>query len=404
MLYDVIIIGAGASGLTCAIEAAKQNKSVLVIERLQKAGKKILATGNGKCNMANSSLTPSCYHSDDLQKTVRILGQNPYAFVTGYFGSLGVQSYQQNGYFYPSSNQAATIVSALLLAATYYGVAFQYDTKIASIQHKTNRYLLTAETSERFECKNVVLACGGKAQPKLGSDGSGLQLASELSHTIIPPFPALTALHSSLPYCKELKGVRQKGIVTLFVNGHSVGHEIGEIQFTDYGLSGIAVFNLSHAANEALSKKATVSISLHLISDVSEDDFLSDTIAKKEHCPYMTCLQYLNGYLPEKLASCCLKACHIKQESFLTSLNKAQLHKLYHQITKFDFPITHSNSFDASQVMAGGVALHELTETLESRIHKGLYIIGELVNVDGICGGYNLMWAFRTGYIAGTNL
>ena len=404
MLYDVIIIGAGASGLICAIEAAKKNKSILVIERLQKAGKKVLATGNGKCNIANSSLTPSCYHSDDLQKAIRILGQNPYTFVTGYFDSLGVQTYQQNGYVYPSSNQAATIVSALLLAATYYGVSIQYDTKITSIQHKTNQYLLIAESSERFTCKKVVLACGGKAQPKLGSDGSGLHLAAELSHTIVAPFPALTALHSSLPFCKELKGVRQKGTVTLFVNGHLVGQEIGEIQFTDYGLSGIAVFNLSHVANEALLKKETVSVSLLLVSDVSEDDFLSDTISKKEHCPYMTCLQYLNGYLPEKLASCCLKACHIKPESFLTSLNKAQLRRVYQQITRFDFPITKSNTFDTSQVMAGGVALQELTETMESRIHTGLYIVGELVNVDGICGGYNLMWAFRTGYIAGTSL
>lgn len=409
----LVIIGAGASGLTAGIMAGRRNIPCLFLEHETAAGRKLLATGNGKCNFTNSYQELSCYHSNKKELIPVILKQFGHQETLEFFDSIGMLYREKNGYFYPISEQASSVRDLLLYENERLGNRFSYHDHVFSVEKKGTYFHITTAHHE-YDCQNVILAMGGKAQKNLGSDGSGYEILRKAGHLVHKEVPALTSLFWELPNKKKLAGVRAKGTIRLYCKEVPVSEQSGELQFTDYGISGIPVFQFSRFVSQ---KDESFSVSIDLLPELSEE-LLAQKIASilmHQKCRIQdidTVIMPLKGLLHEKLLR------YILTEK----LHPRYLENIYHfehkkkakkeimefaretatHIKRFEGVVTKANDFDHAQVTAGGVDLSEIDpDTMESRRIPGLYITGELLDVDGICGGYNLQWAFTTGAIAG---
>jgi len=416
---DVIIVGAGASGLVAAISAARRGSSVLVIEQKDKAGKKILATGNGKCNYTNIIQLPQCYRSEDSAFAMKVLSCFDVHHTIQFFKELGIYPKERNGYLYPNSEQAASVVLVLLMECERLGVTLIYDEKVVKIEKpnytviteknisidensKTNNTTVTRVTNT-YAGRNLILAAGGCASPKLGSDGSGYVMAKSFGHTIIKPLPALVQLKSSDKFCKTLSGVRTTARVTAYRQGKILACEEGEIIFTDYGVSGIPIMQLSRFVAKVLDQKEKVYLSIDYLPNITKDE-VSRLISSRIHnnCG-KTIEEMMVGFFNQKLSYIMLKEANLEMGKSALTMSLQEILKLTKQIKEFMITIIDTNSFENAQVCAGGVATCEIDEnTLESKLSKNLFVVGELVDVDGTCGGYNLQWAWSSGYLAGT--
>lgn len=351
-----IIIGAGASGLACAIRLKQNNPhgKVILLERLDRVGKKILATGNGRCNLSNLNAENS--------------GE-----VIAFFRSLGlVTKADDEGRVYPYSNQAATVVDILSDKCSELGVEILTQCSVKKIE----KDLTVITDCGNFRADNVVIAAGGKAQKNLGSDGSGFELLKSLGHTINPLCPALVQLTSSSKYPRSLKGNRVKCNMSILLDGEKVKSEYGEVLFTDYGLSGIVTMNLSEIVSRNFEKKNSLKCHavLDLIPDMSIDEIMD----------YLKEFKNLKGILGERLSSI------ICQQSDGDIRKTAQFSKNWKLI------ITGTKGFDFAQITAGGAAADEF-ENFQSEKVKGLYACGEVLDVQFPCGGYNLNFAWYSG-------
>lgn len=407
MKYDVIIVGAGASGLMAAIAAAGQGSSVLVIEQKEKAGKKILATGNGKCNFTNMNQTPECYRSDDSAFAGRVLSCFDAPRTVRFFKKLGIYPRSRDGYLYPNSEQASSVVAILLLECERLKVQFQYNESVTEIKKPYYTVITQAATDlssnpKSYFAGKLILAAGGCAAPKLGSDGSGYRLAKSLGHTVIKPLPALVQLKSPDKYCKTLSGVRTNAAVAVYAGGRREASEEGEILFTDYGISGIPVLQLSRFAAKALDRGEKVYLMLDLLPVTAKED-LADILRQRiRQNPAKTAEEMLLGLLNSKLSYIIILEARLDPYKASGRISKEELESLVRNIKEFKMLIRDTNSFENAQVCAGGAATGEIDGySMESRISKGLYLCGELVDVDGTCGGYNLQWAWSSGYLAG---
>lgn len=399
MKYDVIIIGAGASGLVAAITAARKGATVLVIEHKEKAGKKILATGNGKCNFTNLIQTPECYRSDDRIFAMKVLSYFDVAKTINFFKELGIYPKERNGYLYPNSEQAASVLSVLLMECERLGVNFIYNEHVDKIL--SPNYTI-AIGKDRYRGRQLILATGGCASPKLGSDGSGYDLAKAFGHKIIKPLPALVQLKSSDKFCKSVSGVRIIAGLSLYENKKLLVKEEGEILFTDYGISGIPIMQVSRFAAKSLNQGKKVTILLDFMKEMAIEeviDYLKIRISTNSH---KTVEQMFVGLFNHKLSYTIIKVAGINPSNLAGKLKKQEIEALATVIKGFKVNIKDTNTFDNAQVTAGGVSTAQVyPATLESKLAKGLFIIGELLDVDGTCGGYNLQWAWSTGYLAG---
>ncbi len=399
---EVCVIGAGASGFMAAISAAREGASVLVLEHTALSGKKILSTGNGRCNFTNTLQTADCYRSDDPKKVEQCLAQFGVEDTLFFFRGLGVLEKEKNGYYYPNSNQATTIRKALLSELYRLQIPVVLKAEIRTID-KRNGLFFIQRTDASYNAKSCIVCTGGAAASKTGSDGSGYVLAKQLGHSIIPPLAALVPLVAKKPWHTSLAGVRCDGRVTLFVDQKEVASDTGELQFTDYGVSGIPIFQVSRYAARALLKKQQVTACIDFLPAYSTDDvyqmlLLGMAAAKKSY------QDIVNGLLPEKLSQVlCEGLPPLKQlEEDAPDDAKQQLLFLAKQIKCFSVAIAGTKPLEQAQVTCGGVPLLEVDDTLQSQLEEGLYFAGEVLNVDGICGGYNLQWAWSSGYVAGT--
>jgi predicted Rossmann fold flavoprotein len=398
--YDVIIIGAGASGLMAAIVAARQGSSVLVMEQKDKAGKKILATGNGKCNFTNMIQSTSCYRSNDSAFAMKVLSCFDIKQTLGFFQQLGIYPKNRDGYLYPNSEQAVSVVQVLMMECERLKVSFHYQEAVKEIRKPD--YSVVTEQSV-YQADKLILATGGCASPQLGSDGSGYQLAKSLGHTIIKPLPALVQLKSPVKFCKTISGVRTTAKVTLNTAEKSLAMEEGEVLFTDYGISGIPILQISRYAAKALDQGEKVFLILDFIPELLEQELLQLIKIRISDNPHKNIEEMMVGLLNHKLSYVLIKEAGLEINKNVKQLNSREILLLVQGIKAFKLPISETNSFENAQVCAGGVATGEIVEeTMESKLAKNVFLTGELVDVDGTCGGYNLQWAWSTGYLAGT--
>lgn len=407
MEYDIIIVGAGASGLVAAITAARKGSSVLVIEQKDKAGKKILATGNGKCNYTNLYQEPECYRSEDSTFAMKVLSNFDTQSTIAFFEELGIFPRERSGYLYPNSEQAASVLQVLMIECERLGVDFIYEEKVKEIN--SPYYTVIADTltqpvkQKKYFAKKLILATGGCASSKLGSDGSGYLLAKSLGHALIKPLPALVQLKSADKFCKTLSGVRTTARVTAYQEKKILSMEEGELVFTDYGISGIPILQISRFVAKALDHKEKVHLIIDFLPMYTTEEVQKLLQSRVQQNLLKNLEQMMVGLFNHKLTYIMIKEAKLDPYLSLKTLKKRDLEQLSLQIKEFRMNIHDTNSFENAQVTAGGVPTNEIDPaTMESKRNKRLYLTGELVDVDGTCGGYNLQWAWSSGYLAGS--
>jgi hypothetical protein len=397
ILYDCIVIGGGAAGMMSAVTAARNEANVLLLEGTSKTGTKILQTGNGKCNFTNYNMSAEMFNSENKEFVANALDKFNQNDAIDFFRSIGVFPKEKNGYVYPHSETAASVREALINELFRLHVEVVTNEPAVSIE-KTDVFTVNGT----YKGKNIILAAGSKAAPKTGSDGSGYILAKKLGHTVVKPLPSLVQLVSDDKICKKMAGVRSTGGVSVHV-GSEVFSDYGEIQYTDYGISGIPIFQISHQAVKGLDAGKKVFVEIDMIPDYSEDE-LMDYVAESVKIAPKNIDQLFSGILNKKLVLAVCEKEGIKADVKITEKNIDLAGKAIVAMKKFKIKISGNKSFENAQVCQGGVALSEINpQTLESRIVSGLYFAGEIMDVDGKCGGYNLQWAWTSGYIAGMN-
>lgn len=397
----VIIVGGGASGMIAAITAARGGSDVTIIEKKDTLGKKILATGNGKCNLTNEYMEPSCFRGEDITIVSRVLNKFGAEHTKTFFSELGVMLKEKNGYVYPLTEQASTILKALILELEALNVHVVLGQSVLKI--KKNETGFTVKTDkDSFSGDSVILATGGKASPSLGSDGSGYHLAKSLGHSLLPVVPALVQLKGKGRFYKQVAGVRTQAKVSLYVNGVLEADNTGELQLTNYGISGIPVFQVSRFAAKGLFEHKKVEAEIDFLPSVNEDDFFKYLKEFSFKHSAMQAADMLSGIFNSKLIGLLLRASRIDEDRIVHTISEDEWKKVVSLSKHFRIEIEDTNGFEQAQVCAGGVRTSEVNQdTMESIYVKDLYLTGELLDVDGICGGYNLQWAWATGYLAG---
>lgn len=400
-METIVIIGGGASGLVAGITAKTPTNEVIILEKNTSCGKKILATGNGHCNYYNDNQELTNYHSTNNDLIEKLITKENLTNVRDFFTSLGIIPKIKNGYYYPTSNQASSIKNALLEKALSKKVTIKTNFLVIEIFKKDKFYIRSM--NETIIADKLIIATGGAAAPKTGSDGAGYIFAKEFGHTIIKPLPALVQLKATLPFAKEVSGVRTDVNLTLYEDTEKIKEESGELQMTDYGLSGICIFNLSSLISRGLDegKKELISIDfLPFISD--KKNWLKERSITYANEKVSNDLEKILNY---KLVTALLKNCHLKESITYKELTLLEKEILLSNLCNFKVQITGTNTFYEAQTVTGGIPLTEVNlDTMESLKCQNLYITGELLDIDGICGGYNLTVAWLTGLLAGKNI
>ncbi len=412
-MKNIVIIGGGAAGMTAAIAAAQNNRQakVCILEHKEIPGKKILSTGNGRCNFTNEVMRPDCYYSEHPEVIRRVLEKFGREDTLRLFRSLGVFVKSKNGYYYPRSEQAAAVRELFQMRLDRLGVKVCTGMHAKYIEKERTGFRIHASKSPAAEkepntalkADKVILACGGKASPALGSDGSGYQLAKSLGHTIVPVVPALVQLRVKNHPLKKAAGVRTEGTVSIYEGKKLLGADTGELQLTAYGISGIPVFQVSRHAAKGIYDHRPVRAELDFLPEITEEEVTDMFRAYRKKRKGAGIAEIFLGMFNKNLIPCLLDCAGIRSGFRAGALDEELLGRLLKTCKHLPLKIEETNGFEHAQVCAGGVELSQIDpETMESSCCPGLYLAGELLDADGICGGYNLQWAWATGYIAGT--
>lgn len=402
-MEKIIIIGCGASGIVAGINAKNKNNEVIILEKNNKSLKKLLITGNGKCNYFNEDFNINHYYSNNQEKLSTIINKENKQKIINFTKNIGIIPKIKNGYYYPNSNQSYSVYNSLLKEAKILGISIIFENEVLNIKKEKEKFIINTE-KEEYTCDKIIISTGGKTYPKTGSTGDGYKLAKKLNHQIEQLHPALVGLKSNDKFCKELSGVRSEVKATLFCE-KNIKEEIGEIQFTDYGISGICIYNLSILTNKYLEKNKKVSIKINFFNDfkistISEMINLIENTNKKLN--KRTISELLEGYLNYKIVNYILKQCKINNENTWEKLNKNQKQQLAQNLIEFNINIIETKDYETAQVTMGGISLQDINiNTFESKNIKNLYFTGEVLDVTGECGGYNLGFAFLSGILAG---
>ncbi len=396
----IAIIGAGAAGMAAAItSAASGANQVLLLERQARVGRKLLATGNGRCNLTNRHTDPSRYHGNSPDFVRPALEACPVESTLDFFQALGLYTVTEpDGKVYPWSDQANSVVDVLRFALDRKNVSLITGTEVVSVKKTAEGFRIKDQNGAVHQADRLIVACGGAAGTKLGGGLSGYQLLRSLGHHCTKLYPSLVQLKTDTEPIRGLKGVRAMAALKLSVNDALLAKACGEVQFTDYGVSGPAVFDLSRAAATA---EGTV-LHLDLLPDYRAEDLLSALCIRISRFPNLLAEDLLTGILHNRLGRVLVKNCGIALNTPLTSLNWKQLTQIVDSCHELALPVTGNMGMEGAQVTAGGIVTKEFDpETLESRIVPGLYAAGEVLDVDGDCGGFNLQWAWSSGILAG---
>ncbi len=403
-MFDIIVVGAGPAGCVCAITAARKGAKALVLEKNDKPLKKLLATGNGKCNFTNAYMEDNCFRGNRnlLKEILSQFGKNE---TIDFFREIGIYPKNKNGYYYPCSEQASSVVHALITEMQHLDIYVKCSTWIEKIE-KRKQYFEVYTKEDRYTAKSVVIACGLKAAQNLGSDGSMFGMIKEFGHRFMPIVPALCGFYCKGADFKTLAGVRTGASVSVYVEDEPVAEETGELQLTEYGISGIPVFQISRFASLALYEKKEVTVRLSFLPDLTDEDLSSELTRRIERARAFgsgrDIQELLNGLLPQKLSKE-IENHILKSYSALNNLSDDEFANiLFNVIRNRMISVEKARDYEFAQICAGGIKTEDIqVHTLESNLVPGLFFAGEVLDVDGICGGYNLQWAWSSGYVAG---
>lgn len=432
--------------MMAAITAARQGAAVTILEGNDRVGKKILSTGNGKCNLGNRKLDPEEYYTEQPGRLRECLERFGTEDTVSFFQGIGLLIKEKSGYLYPACEQASAVLDVLRFELSALGIEVISGCKVkqilpgqlnagcvripsgkergktrgrdvripSGVERGMNQVRdarspsgkrngeITLRSGERSFCfDSVVLACGGKAAPRTGSDGSGFELAEQMGHRVLPTVPALVQLRCSEPYFKSVSGVRADAMIRVWNAGVCIAGERGELQLTDYGISGIPVFQLSRQVNYLLRKQKEVEITVDFLPDYGQEEYKALRTGRRLLQNDRTVEEFFTGMLHRKLMQQFVKMAGLRPGEPVKSADEAALKKVYGLCREWKIHINGHNSYDNAQVCAGGVPLDEVTENLESCKVPGVFFAGEILDVDGKCGGYNLQWAWCSGYLAG---
>lgn len=399
------IVGGGASGLVAGIVAARKGAKVLIIEKQNRIGKKILVTGNGRCNITNTYVKEKHFHTSskvDFFEPIRKLDE---VKTLEFFNELGIISLVENNKVYPLSEQATSVLEVLRIELDRLGVKIITDTKVVDLYHGQSKWHIVGEHAETGKCKyqvdKVIVATGGMAGVAL--DHSMYDVLKKLGHKMQPIFPTLVHIVSSSKYCKMMQGTRVKGDISIYVKGKLARKESGEVLFTEDGLSGPPIFQLSRIAAECEVKNRACEVRLDLYPNISEEDMISMMYERIGRNPDKTIEEMFIGWMHKRVVIPVIKDADIGSSSTLCqNLDYDMILRLVQSIKGLRFEVKGTRNFKFAQSTAGGIDLEGIDfETMESKILPGLYMTGEVLDVDGDCGGYNLQWAWSTGYLAG---
>ena len=406
-MKKIVIIGGGISGFTSAINAKTNNNEVIILEGQDKPLKKLLITGNGKCNYFNEEFIFSKYHSFNEELLKNIISLENKNKILTFFKSIGIIPRIKENYYYPYSNQAISVKNSFLKEIENKNIKLKLNSYVKDIKKENDKFLVYYN-NDVLVCDELIISTGGKSYPKTGSDGLGYNLSKKLGHTINKTLPALVGLKCKEPFLKKLNGVRSNATVSLFVNDKLIKSEIGEVQFTNYGLSGICIFNLSSIASRSISENKKVKISINFLDKLkiknkkSFQEFIlsSEYNFKKEKVSY-----FLDNLLNYKLTNVILEKTKIERNKLVSKLSDNEINMLFENLFSFTMNIIDTNNFESAQITSGGVSLYEINPlTFESKIVSNLYLTGEVLDVDGDCGGYNIAFAVLSGILAGESV
>ncbi len=396
----IIIIGGGAAGMMAALSAREHGAEVCILERQARVGRKLLATGNGRCNLSNTKLTLKNYHGQDAKFADFALSAFTTKQALAYFQSLGlITTVEPSGKVYPLSDQAGSVVDVLRLALEEAGVEVRTSFEVTSVKKGKKGGFQVISKEETLQADSVIVCCGGMAGGKLGGTQSGYDILKSFGHTMTKLFPVLVQIKTDATYVKALKGVRADGAVLVERNGKILAENAGEIQFTDFGVSGPAIFEISRPISTG---KGNMTIHLNLLRNMSHEEVVSLLHARKKSMPNQTLENFLTGILHNRLGRTILRYAGFGFTDPIYTLKSSDIKRIAHAIQDFEIPVIGPMGFDAAQVTAGGIRTDEFDpKTMESTLVRGLYAAGEVLDIDGDCGGYNLQWAWASGRLAG---
>lgn len=396
---EVIVVGAGASGMVAAIHAAREGVSVRILEHKEEAGKKLLMTGNGRCNLSNERMEPKLYRGTNPAFAENALSQFGVKETLTFFREIGVPVRSRDGYLYPRNGEARGVRDALLSECEKRRVSIDYEIGIKKIQKEADGFSFFTKQGTFFSEK-CILATGGCTWKKTGSDGSGFLYLDEFHHPIKDIVPSLLQMKAAESFFKELAGIRAEAEITLFLDGEQIASDCGELQLTDYGISGIPVFQISRYAAMGLREQKKAEVRMNFFPMLEREELLLMFRELFSNSPVRASV-LLSGSLPHKLTPVLLREADLEDlpgEAY----SEEDLRKLLDTASALPATITGMYKGDQAQVSAGGVdTAYVFPETMESRLVKGLYFCGEMLDIDGPCGGYNLQWAWSSGAVAG---
>ena len=388
----IAIIGGGASGLFLA----SLLEGITLFEGKDRVGKKLLATGNGRCNLSNQQMSLDHFHGNK-KLAQEVFSRASQEEVFSHFHLMGLDTLRDDrNRIYPRTLQASTVLNVLRRHAEEKN-DIRTGIEVEKVQAKNKGFTLTLEGGEREDYDLVVLATGGKTMPKSGSRGQGYALAKALGHHLTPIFPALVQVKTKDPFLKHLQGVKVEGVLELWINGKKKDQKTGEILITNYGLSGPPVLDLSRQAVEAYLKKEKVDFRFSLLNGMEDLKEAFTYVQERTYQFYPNSLEeFLEGLVHKKFIHVVLKNLNLSPDVRLEDLAYQDLEKFWKILAQYKMEMTGFRKEDQAQITCGGVSGEEIDGRGESLLHPGLFFIGELVDVDGDCGGYNLQWAWSS--------
>lgn len=402
MSKRIIIAGGGAAGMMAALSARKNGADVLILEKNDRVGKKLLATGNGRCNYTNINLTIDNYHGNNPRYAISALSGFNVDRTLDFFERLGITpAVEDNGKIFPLSFQSSSMLDVLRYEIESEGIELITEAHVSDIKKK-NKFTVTLKDKRVFEGDKVIVATGGMALPSSGSDGNGYNLCKKLGHSVTEVFPGLVQLKLQSNFLKSIDGVKFLGVAGIYIDNKLILQDMGDILFTSYGISGPPILQLSRTALEYINKGKDVDIRVSIIYTKNEDELNNYLVSRFDMMPKKTIEVGLIGMINKRLILPILKEVNIDKNKTLASISTDEIRKIAKMLTSWSFKVIGSQSWGNAQVTAGGINTNEIdNRTMESKIVPGLYIVGELVDIDGDCGGFNLQWAWSSGYIAG---